>query len=65
MNQQFVFEQANFKEVIESSAKYTADGRFIKSVTDSVDNKTTYDINTTNGLINTLTNPEDVSTNYI
>ena len=64
MNQQFVFEQANFKEVIESSAKYTADGRFIKSVTDSVDNKTTYDINTTNGLINTLTNPEDVSTNY-
>ena len=64
VNQQFVFEQANFKEVIESSAEYTQDGRFIKSVTDSVDNKTTYDINTTNGLINILTNPDDVSTNY-
>lgn len=64
LNQQFIFEQANYNEVIVSSAEYTADSRFIKSVTDSIDNTTNYDINTINGLTNSVTNPNNVTTNY-
>ena len=61
---QFYFEQFNRKLYIETNAEYTSDGRFVTSVTDSLDKTTSYNINSTNGLINSMTDSNNVSTNY-
>ena len=63
-NQQFLFERMESSLFIESSAKYTADGRFIKFNKDSVGNITTYNINSTNGLTNSIIDSNGNSTNY-
>ncbi len=63
-NQQFLFEIAEKRLFIESSADYSDDGRFIKSVTDQVGNTYTYDTNTTNGLLNSIIDPNNSTTNY-
>ncbi len=63
-NQQFLFERMESSLFIESSAKYTEDGRFIKSVKDSIGNVTTYDVNNVNGLINSITDSNGNTTNY-
>ncbi|HIS18581.1 MAG TPA: RHS repeat protein, partial [Candidatus Coprovivens excrementavium] len=63
-NQQFLFEKMDSKLFIESSSTYTSDGRFIKSIKDSLNNEISYNINNTNGLINSITDPNGNSTNY-
>ncbi len=63
-DQQFLFEIAEKRLFIESSADYTDDGRFIKSVTDSVGNTYNYDTNLVNGLLNSVTDPNNNTTNY-
>ncbi len=50
---------------IENSAEYTEDGKFIKSITDINSNKMTCDINTTTGLLNSISNPNEEITNYV
>lgn len=52
-------------EFIESSAEYTDDGKFIKNVSDLNLNKVIYNINSLNGLLNSITNPKTIATNYI
>ena len=64
-NQQFLFERIESKIFIESSAKYTEDGRFIKSIKDALGNSIIYDINSTTCLINSITDPNGSKTNYI
>ncbi|MGN1371988.1 MAG: DNRLRE domain-containing protein [Candidatus Coprovivens sp.] len=63
-SQHFLFERMENSLFIESSAEYTNDGRFIKSVKDSLGNVTTYDINSTNEVTNSITDPLDNTTNY-
>ncbi len=63
-NQQFLFEKMDSKLFIESSSTYTSDGRFIKSIKDSLNNEISYNINNTNGLINSIIDPNGNSTNY-
>ena len=52
------------KLFIESSASYSEDGRFINTVKDQLGNITTYNINNTNGLINSIIDPNNKITNY-
>lgn len=62
-NQQFYFE--NIETLfIENSAKYSSDGRFLLSTTDSLFNTVSYNINENNGLINSFTNQNGIITNY-
>ena len=63
-NQQFLFEKMDSKLFIESSASYSQDGRFINTVKDQLGNITTYNINNTNGLINSIIDPNNKITNY-
>ena len=63
--QQFYFESVEDGLYIETSSTYTDDGRFIKTVTDALGNTSTYDINTTNGVINSIIDPNNSTTNYI
>ena len=63
-NQQFLFEKMDSKLFIESSASYSEDGRFINTVKDQLGNITTYNINNTNGLINSIIDPNNKITNY-
>lgn len=60
---QFYFEAVN-KQFIESSAEYTNDGRFIKSVTDTNFNTISYDIDPNTGLTKSITNPKGNTINY-
>jgi len=62
---EFYFETVDSDLFMENSAEYTEDGRFIKSTTDTLFNKTTYDIDSTTGLINSITNAKNQVTNYI
>lgn len=61
---EFYFETADSDLFIENSAEYTEDGRFIKSTTDTLFNKITYDIDSTTGLMNKVTNSKNQETNY-
>lgn len=54
-------QEGNF---IENTAEYTEDGKFIKSSTDTLFNKTLYDINSITGLTNSITNAKGSVTNY-
>ena len=49
---------------IESTAEYTLDGRFVTKTIDSLGKVTTYDINTTNGLTNSITDANNITTYY-
>ncbi len=64
VNQQFYLEPFDSKKYIETSAEYTSDGRFIKSTTDALGRVTNYDIDTKNGLVNSITDPMEQTTNY-
>lgn len=62
-NQQFYFELID-SLFIESSAEYTSDGRFLTKTTDSLFNTIDYNINLDNGLVNSVTNSNGITTNY-
>jgi len=61
---QFYFETVNNEYFMESSAMYTDDERFVKSVEDSNLNKVLYDVDSTTGLINSVTDPKGIVTEY-
>ncbi len=63
--QQFLFERMESKLFIESSSSYTDDGRFIKSVKDSLGNTITYNHNDVTGVLNTITDTYGSTTNFI
>ncbi|MBE6146426.1 MAG: RHS repeat protein, partial [Firmicutes bacterium] len=63
--QQFLFERMESKLFIESSSTYTEDGRFIRSVKDSLGNIVTYDIDNTTGLTNAVIDPNGSVSNYV
>ena len=54
--QEFFIEQVDNKLFIETSAEYTNNGRFIKSIKDSLGNLTNYNIDEENGLIKEVIN---------
>jgi len=62
-NFEFYFENNN-SLFIENGCEYTVDGRFIKSTTDTLFNKTIYDIDEITGLTKSITNPKGQVTNY-
>lgn len=53
---EFYFETVDCDEFIENSAEYSDDGRSMESTTDTLGNKTYYNINPVNGLKNSETN---------
>lgn len=61
---EFYFETASNELFIENSAEYTDDGKFIKSTTDSLFNKTVYEIDPFTGLTKSITNAKNQTTNY-
>ena len=61
-NNQFYIEDPELKEYIESKSFYTEDGKFITSVVDTLGKETKYDINTKNGLTNSITNAKGDTT---
>ena len=62
--EQFYFEDIDTQLFIESKAEYTLDGKFVTKTIDSLDKVTTYDINTTNGLTNSITDANNITTYY-
>ena len=62
--EQFYFEDIDTQAFIESTAEYTLDGRFVTKTIDSLGKVTTYDINTTNGLTNSITDANNITTYY-
>ena len=62
--EQFYFEDIDTQLFIESKAEYTPDGKFVTKTIDSLDKVTTYDINTTNGLTNSITDANNITTYY-
>ena len=63
-NQMILFEKTNYKYFIENEATYSPDGRFISRTKDSTGKIVSYDINNSNGLINSIIDPNNISTNY-
>ncbi|MDD3392599.1 MAG: DNRLRE domain-containing protein [Bacilli bacterium] len=63
-HQQFFIEDAKKDLFIESRTEYTADGKFVNKKIDSLGNTINYDVNQTNGLINSITDALDRTTNY-
>ena len=62
--QEFYLEEANSKLFTENTSTYTEDGRFIKSVTDTLGRTITYDTDEITGLTNSVTDSKGISTNY-
>lgn len=62
---EFYFEDIDTNEFIETSAKYTEDGKYITEVTDALGKKTTYNINTEKGLTASITNPKGLESKYL
>ncbi len=60
---EFYFEVVDSK-FIENTATYTEDGRFVKSVTDSLFRTTSYETDSTTGLLISTTNAKNQTTNY-
>ncbi|MCI8588311.1 MAG: RHS repeat protein, partial [Bacilli bacterium] len=60
---EFYFELPE-EEFIETRATYSGDGRFVTSVTDSNFNKTEYDIDSVTGLMKSMTNAKNQTTDY-
>ncbi len=63
-NFEFYLESIPNSIFIENSAEYTSDGKYIKSVTDTRLHKTEYNIDSTTGLMNSVTNAKKQTTNY-
>lgn len=61
---EFYFEPVDNELFIENNAEYTSDGRFIKSTTDTLLNKTLYDIDSITGLTKSITNSKNQTTYY-
>ena len=61
---QFYFETNDFDKFIENNSEYTEDGKFIKSVTDSLGNTNFYNINPSTELIASETNAKGNMTEY-
>lgn len=61
---EFYFEDTDINEFIETSAKYTEDGKYITEVTDALGKKTTYNINREKGLTDSITNPKGIESKY-
>lgn len=53
---EFYFETSEGELFIESSAEYTEDGKFLSNTKDSLLNKTIYDVDSTTGLVKSVTN---------
>ena len=49
---------------IENSAKYTADNRFVKELLDTTLKKSSYNTDSSTGLLTSMTNPKNVQINY-
>ncbi len=64
INFEFYIESAEYPYFMENEAEYTEDGKFIKSITDTLLNKITYDIDPKTGLTTSVTNPADIITSY-
>ena len=62
--EQFYFEDVETQMFIESKAEYTEDGKFVTKTIDSLGKVTSYDINTTNGLTNSITDANNITTYY-
>ena len=63
-NYEFYFHNSSSPLFIENTATYTDDGKFIKTTTDTLFNTTEYDVNTNNGLINSIKDANGKITNY-
>ncbi len=63
-NFEFYFESDTNGEFIENNAKYSEDGKVIVSTTDTNFHCTTYDVDSTTGLINSMTNANGQKTDY-
>lgn len=63
-NYEFYFHNSSSPLFIENTATYTDNGKFIKTTTDTLFNTTEYDVNTNNGLINSIKDANDKTTNY-
>jgi len=63
-NQMILFEKTIYKHFIENEATYSPDGRFIIETKDSTGKRMTYITNTDNGLTNSITDSNNISTNY-
>lgn len=63
-NFEFYFESNTNSKFIENSAEYTEDGMYITKTIDTNLNEINYDIDTTTGLINSITNPNNITTYY-
>ena len=61
---EFYLETPNKKEFIERSSMYTDDGKFIKNTTNSLLNKTIYEINPATGQINSVIDSNNNIINY-
>ena len=61
-NEYFIFEPVS--KTINSYSSYTEDKNYIKTVTDSLGNTTTYDYDFAKGLQTSVTNAKGVATNY-
>jgi len=61
---EFYFEDSTAEEFIENNATYTEDGKFIKTIKDTLLHTTIYDINPITGLTNAITNPKKQTTIY-
>lgn len=64
INFEFYIESAEYPYFMENEAEYTEDGKFIKSITDTLLNKITYDIDPKTGLTTSVTNPANIITSY-
>ncbi len=61
---QFYFEIDDTKEFFENEAKYTEDGKFVTSITDSNLNTIQYDVNSITGLTNSIIDDNGKVTEY-
>lgn len=63
-DEEFYFEDIDTRLFIESKAEYTNDGRFTTKTIDSLGKETSYDVNEINGLTNSVTDANNITTYY-
>ncbi len=62
--EEFYLEERNKQLFVENTATYTEDGKFVKETKDTLGRITTYDIDTSTGLTNSITDPKNITTYY-
>ena len=62
---EFYFENTDTNEFIETSAKYTEDGKYVTEVTDALGKKTMYNIDIEKGLTDSIINPKGIESKYL